>query len=186
MLLGHILGHYTLKFSKKHFRDPLSQFPDFNEIRTLLTSLYFSKLYYGSEIWHTFGLKLELQKNLKYASANALKLCIPRSDSYMTHTEIHRLARRALPDQMCKYKHALSLYKLFNHQCPETEFVNLNFQLCDNARSTKLIFTKRESFEVGKNILLNRLHKLNNLIEKEWLNLTFNTYKVKCKELFLT
>ena len=37
----------------------------------------------------------------------------------------------------------------------------------------------------NNNILLNRLHILNNKIEKSWLNLSLESYKVKCKELFL-
>ena len=33
--------------------------------------------------------------------------------------------------------------------------------------------------------LLNRMHILNNKIDKNWINLTVETYKVKCKEKFL-
>ena len=36
-----------------------------------------------------------------------------------------------------------------------------------------------------KNILLNRLHAINNKVEKHWINLSIDSYKVKCKELFL-
>ena len=39
--------------------------------------------------------------------------------------------------------------------------------------------------DVGKNILLNRMNILNNKIEKNWINMSLNTYKVKCKEKFL-
>ena len=40
-------------------------------------------------------------------------------------------------------------------------------------------------YEAGKNILLNRFAELNNKIDKSWLNLSLETYKVKCKSLFL-
>ena len=168
---------HAIKIIRKYF--------NLEELRTLLTSLFYSKLYYGSEIWHTTGLNRGIQKSLKFASANALKICITRSDSFMTHTEIHKQARRAMPTQMCQYRHAINLYKLFKNQCPEDEFLQLNFQLCDNQRSTKLVFIKRQNYEVGSNILLNRLHSLNNLIEKDWMDLSYNSYKIKCKELFL-
>ena len=36
----------------------------------------------------------------------------------------------------------------------------------------------------GNNILLNRLSHLNNKIEKFWLNLNINSFKIKCKKLF--
>ena len=46
-------------------------------------------------------------------------------------------------------------------------------------------FITRQNYDVGKNTLLNRMHILNNMIEKNWLNLSLTTYKVKCKEKFL-
>ena len=67
----------------------------------------------------------------------------------------------------------------------EDEFVQLNFQLNDNARLRNLNFFKRQNYDVGKNILFNRMHSLNNMIDKNWLNLSMNAYKVKCKQVFL-
>ena len=77
------------------------------------------------------------------------------------------------------------MYKLFNDIICENEFINLNFQLYENDRSQKLTFTKNQRFDVGKNILLNRFCDLNNLIDKSWLNLSLETFKVKCKTMFL-
>ena len=45
-------------------------------------------------------------------------------------------------------------------------FVQLNFQLMDNERVTKLTFVKRFNFDIGNNILLNRMHALNGKIGK--------------------
>ena len=138
-----------------------------------------------SEVWHFQGLSGIIKKKLKYASANALKMCAPGVTQYSTHTEIHSLAGRALPEKMCLYRHAVMIYKLFNNLICENEFVNLNFQLYENTRCQKITFIKRQRFDVGKNILLNRLCDLNNQIDKGWLNLSLATYKVKCKTLFL-
>ena len=44
---------------------------------------------------------------------------------------------------------------------------------------------KQQNYDVGKIIILNRMHVLNNKIDKSWLNLSLNSYKVKFKELFL-
>ena len=49
-------------------------------------------------------------------------------------TQIHAIANRALPDQILNYKHAIIMYKLFNHCQPETEFIQMNFQLNQNQR----------------------------------------------------
>ena len=86
---------------------------------------------------------------------------------------------------MCLFRHAILIYKLFNEIMGKNEFVLLNFQLFDNVKSTKLVFIKRQNFDIGKNILLNRLHELNNKIEKQWLELSLETFKIKCKNLFL-
>ena len=77
------------------------------------------------------------------------------------------------------------MYKLFNHCQPETEFVQMNFQLNQNQRIIHSNFFLRQRYESGKNILLNRLAHLNGTIEKSWLDQSMDTFKVKCKQLFL-
>jgi hypothetical protein len=57
------------------------------ELKTMLTAMYFSKLYYGAEVWLIPSLKLQLKKNLKFASANALRVCLPHREIFNTHTQ---------------------------------------------------------------------------------------------------
>ena len=64
--------------------------------------------------------------------------------------------------------------------------MHLNFQLCDNERSRKLSYFKSQNYEVGKNILFYRFACLNNLIDNQMLELSLNSFKIKCQELFLT
>ena len=99
------------------------------ETRNMVTAIFMSKLYYRAEIWHIPGLARTHHKKLNYASANALKLCAPEVTIYSTHTEIHRLSERALPEKMCLYRHAVIMYKLFNNIICENEFLHLNFQI---------------------------------------------------------
>ena len=154
--------------------------------RNLLTALYYSKLYYGAEIWHLPGLALKLRKSIKLASANACKNCIARENSHLlTHTEIHNLAKRAMPEDICTYRHAIMLYKLMRNELCDNEMMWLNFQIVDNARLQTWSFLMRHTYDVGKNILINRMHILNGKIEKNWINLSLDTYKVKCKAKFL-
>ena len=124
-------------------------------------------------------------KKLKLASVNAIRSCDKSVTIFHTHTQIHSIANRAIPDQMLNYKHAISMYKLFNHCQPETEFVQLNFQLNQNQRLNHANFFSRQQYESGNNILLNRLAHLNGKIEKSWLTQSIDTFKVKCKKLFL-
>ena len=64
--------------------------------------------------------------------------------------------------------------------------MHLNFQLYDNERGQKLVFLKDQTYDVGKNVLLNRFCELNNMIDKNWLSLSLETFKIKCKSIFLT
>ena len=43
----------------------------------------------------------------------------------------------------------------------------------------------RQNYDTGKNILLNRFVHLNGKIEKSWLDLSLNSFKIRCKQLFL-
>ena len=83
------------------------------------------------------------------------------------------------------YRHAVTMFKLFNNMICEDEFIELNFQLYDNDRNRMLTFTKIQRFDVGQNILLNRFHDLNNKIDKNWLNVSLETYQTRCRALFL-
>ena len=74
----------------------------------------------------------------------------------------------------------------YHNSCqPEQEFINLNFQLNQNQRVQHANFFDTHNYEAGKNTLLNILSQLNNKIEKQWLGLSLETFKVKCKRLFL-
>ena len=156
------------------------------ERSTLITSLYFSKLYYGSEVWHLPERTNAQNKMIKSASANALKTITNEITIFHTHTQIHNMTKRALPDQMLKYKHALMLYKLYRQCIPNEEFIGLNFQANLNQRLQYYNFIKRQNYSVGSNILLNRLCCLNNEILQSMTDETYLSYKIKCKKLFLS
>ena len=96
---------------------------------------------------------------------------------FHTHTQIHSMTKRALPDQMIKYKHALMMYKLFRQCTPEPEFIQLNFQANLNQRQHYHTFVKNQNYRVGSNILLNRLCFLNNTISKSMTDENYLTYK---------
>ena len=48
--------------------------------------------------------------------------------------------------------------KLLRSDLCDEELMHLNFQIANNGRSTKLNVIKRQKYDVGKNILLNRLY----------------------------
>ena len=61
----------------------------------------------------------------------------------------------------------------------------MNFQLNQNPRINHANYFLRQNYDSGKNKLLNRFVHLNGKIEKSWLDLSLNLFKIKCKQLFL-
>ena len=71
--------------------------------RGLLASIYYSVLYYNSEIWHLPTLGPQLKQKLLAASANALRLWTSKLPLNTSYNAIHSLAKRATPTQMSNY-----------------------------------------------------------------------------------
>ena len=86
----------------------------------------------------------------------------------------------------CNYKLSLSLYKTFNYQLPDVEWIHLNFNQMTMSRQTKFHVNKTNLHVIGMNALCNRFHYLNDKIPLEWLDKSFCAYKIECKKLFLT
>ena len=55
-----------------------------------------------------------------------------------------------------------------------------------NSRNDKVKIIDKFKLKIGKNFIVNRLNCLNNLIDYDWLNLSFNSFKIRCKEKLLT
>ena len=168
---------HAINLIKKYFNQ--------EELKGLLTSNYFSVLYYNSEIWHLPTLSPLLKQKLLSASANAVKLCLSKLPLNTSYEAIHRLAKMATPSQMSNYKHALQLHKLYNSTNMSDDWLNLNLQQNFNGRNEMIQFFNMSNYKVGRNLLVNRFRSLNNKIKLTWLNDSYESYKIKCKNLLL-
>ena len=95
----------------------------------LLTSNFYSVLYYNSEVWRFPKLKPAINQLLLSASAlaNGVKSSQRCPDMYASYVNVHKSCKRATPSQMIKYKHALLTHKLYNQQQPRADWVDPNF-----------------------------------------------------------
>ena len=103
----------------------------------------------------------------------------------MSFVNIHEMCNRATPEMLLRYKMALSLYKTYNLKFNSIEFTALNFNQILTRRQTKFFTLKSNKFKVGGNSLANRFYLLNNKITLTLLNLSLNSFKIKCINLFL-
>ncbi len=94
------------------------------------------------------------------------------------------------------YNAILQNYEFFLYECLcsnhfvfhvilKRDWLDLNFQMINTSRQTLLEIQNCSVYKVGNNILSNRLSCLNKKLHLELLNLPFETYKIKCKNLFL-
>ena len=72
------------------------------ETKMLLTSNYFSILYYNAEIWLSEGLHARQKQQILSASGNALKILENKSDIRISFLQRHRIINRATPMNFAK------------------------------------------------------------------------------------
>ena len=168
---------HAIKLIKKYFNN--------QEILQLLTSNFYSILYYNSEIWHIPTLKFELKQKLISASANALKLSQRLPDPMESFFNVHRNCKRSLPYQIMEYKHSILLHKVFNNQILTMDWVELNFYQTNTTRQSFFNLTRMNKSKIGNNLLSSRLAIMNNKIKLEDLNMSLDSFKVKYKQVFL-
>ena len=65
------------------------------------------------------------------------------------------------------------------------DWLSLNLQQNFNGRNEMIQFFNMSNYKVGRNLLVNRFRSLNNKIKLTWLNDSYESYKIKCKNLLL-
>ena len=99
---------------------------------------------------------------------------------------VHTMNKRAMPDSIMHYKAAIQLHKLYNAINPSMDWISLNVDQILTTRQTVFQILKSNKTKVGLNIPTNKFAQLlNGKIPLEWLLASLDTYKVKCKKLFL-
>ena len=141
---------------------------------------------YNSEVRHLNNLKKSLKRTLLTASSRALKVCLKNFDPYISYETLHKMAKRATPEKLMMYKLSLQLHKLVNHQIPVNDWLYLNEHIIQTSRQQRFKIAKHNRLRLGFNTISNRLWYLNDKIQLDWLNLSFETFKIKMKELFIT
>ena len=160
----------------------ISKFFTVGEKLTLLTTFFYSRLYYGSQIWLLPSLKKTLKSKLFSASGNALKL-LEKDASFK---DLHKKYNRATPTQFQKYSTAVSFYDLIRREIPEEDWINLQFNIQNDRRNSKLTFHTNNNYRCGFNCLSNRFRSITNEIEKDWTELPRDMYKARCKKRLIT
>ena len=157
------------------------------ELKQLITSNFYSVLYYNCEICLSTILNTRVMKQLVSTSTMALKLTENCQDLLISYERMHDLHKRGKPQDMMKYRLPIQLYKLYNanNHMENVNWMDLNLQQNFNDRNNFVQIFETSKIMIGRNTLVNRFKCLNNTIEYDWLNLSLDTFKVRCKLKFL-
>ena len=149
------------------------------EKNSLVTSLVFSRMYYGSEIWLLPNLKERHFNRLYSQSGRSLKL-INKDFSYHG---LHATFSRATPKIFSLYQMCINYYDLIHSQFQLViEKDNLQSVTLNNRRNTKLTFVRINQSRAGLNNIVNRLRSVTNMMNKNWLHLSRDVFKSLCKQ----
>ena len=168
---------HAIRLIKKYFNQ--------DELLSLLTSNFYSILYYNSEVWHIPKLQPALKQLILSASANALKTTQRNPDLFESFIDKHANCKRATPNQMITYKHAILAHKIYNQSGPGSDWIDLNFNQILTSRSRSFQIIKTNKYKVGNNLLSSRLTVVNNKIDLNDFNLPLASFKIKYKKLML-
>ena len=98
----HIAKAISKSNSALHCIRLIKHYINNEELAQLITSNFYSILYYNAEIWNIPTLSTTLQQRLLSVLASALKICTPSYHDRMSFLELHRINNRATPKQMCQ------------------------------------------------------------------------------------
>jgi len=151
------------------------------ELKTLVTTCVYAKLYYGAGVWLTSVLRERLWKRLYSFSGITLKLL----DKEKTYGRLHKENIRATPKMYSNYLLAISYYDLMKTREPLIEFNNCMQVELHNRRNNCLLFTSNARYRIGRNNISKRIVSITNKIKKAWLDLDKISFKLACKRLFI-
>ena len=105
-------------------------------------------------------------------------------DWKISNADLHALVGRATPSQYCKYSHAIAMYNVFIHECPYV-WLSAQFNFIVYERKKQILFTSSNSTRGGLNCLSNGFNFESFLMEFDWLSLSLDAMKIRCKRIFL-
>ena len=104
----------------------------------------------------------------------------------ISYERIHVINQRAPPNDMMNYKLGIQLFKLYNSKEHSLEWLHLNHNQILTSRQTHFKIMRSNTLRVGLNALANRLASINGKKNLMWLNLSYESFKIRCKEIFIT
>ncbi len=81
---------------------------------------------------------------------------------------------------------AVASCDLIKKKIPEEDWINLQFNIKNDRQNTRLSFQRNNKLKCGINCMSNRFKSITNEIDKQWIDVTRDAYKTKCKQRIIT
>lgn len=154
-----------------------------DEKLNIITSLFYSRLYYGADVWLIPSLGHCLKRKLASISTQALRIASGDYMKIFNSNDLHQMFNRFTPVQWGHYCALLNLHKIFNNHVPESIWIELQVNSLPLTRANKTLFPPKNKLKVGLNSLTNRLSFVSTLVTNDQLNLSYGSFKVLSKNI---
>jgi len=168
---------YGLKILQKYFTE--------TELLNVVTSIGFSKLYYGGPVWLSRSLHNVNMRKLLRASALMIKACSRSSDlNLISFEDMHIMSGKPNPKMMSDYIQATTLKSIYQNCVPELVWLKLQENVRYNERTNKMTFGTNGTVPGAALNFGNRIQHVSQKLPTGWETMTKISFKNSAKTLF--
>lgn len=152
--------------------------------KCVVTSFYFSVLFYGCEIWLHRHLSFHLKKKLRSAHYRALRLVYGKEKS---RDDLDKMSGRANPDEWSYYVLGKLLAKMVNSAQPVRLLTRtLMNSYYERRQENRMFFYDDSSRMIGRQILCNRLQMIARRMNFGWIGMKDDPLRINLKKSFFS
>ncbi len=160
----------------------IRRFLDVPQCKQVVTSFYYSVLYYGFEVWHHRHLASHLKRKIKSAHYRALRLIFGKATS---RDQLDN--ERASPEELARYLEAKLAVKVVNKKSPTRLYDEMMRQAYSERRQPgRLQFFDTSKKMMGRQIFRNRLQQVSNQMKFQWLGISDDSLRTNLKKTFFS
>jgi hypothetical protein len=155
------------------------------ELKKLATSLFYSRLYYGAEIWLQQSLNVNNERKLNSVSKAMLDIVSKNKGQKIPFEQLHYKLNQPTPRMWANYASSKALHNTSTSTIPESIIHTLTMNSLTNTRFKGQLFTSTEKTKIGRNSLANRVGEISKVMDTNWMEMSRKQFKNFAKKKFI-
>jgi hypothetical protein len=147
------------------------------QLKLLAVSLFYSRLYYGAEVWMLRDISGVHLRRIMSVSTAMLKIVSKKPYSKTKGITLHKLFNQATPSMQRDISTSIALHRILWSQFPECLLPRLSFNIVESSRHRGLLFTTSNRTKIGENSLSNRVSDITKQLENDWHDMPSKNFK---------